>query len=493
MTVTRRWIKSEAKSLGIKPSDLLAMSSKRDPFFMGTKGQITRAKWATQLYQNFREATGEEAVHSRGLHYFVFMKMDEVKPPSPSCTWSAYDNTKTCWKYLADSLIFARRLGFMPWRAIIDEKNTVLKVTEYGAHSTNYSLYRPRSPVVLPTPDELEVYIPNSYVEDYDSFERYVEREADRISRKVSQVHFDNDLLRPYHIEVWAEKRLIGRVRRVVERYADVLVEGEGELSDTIAHDFICRLNRLGKPGVALYLCDFDPKGTDMPVSMARKIEKFKVTGELQQEAFLAPIAVRKDQIRKYGLPRKYIKKSDETGTGAKAYKTLVNDWERRMDEGACELQALEAMPDLYEKAVEDALLSWRVDPEELENEKKKLIDSVKKEIKLLVREALVEKQGELEKLFEKQKNLAQKMREVLPDEGELNEKFRGARELLDGRPDEDALSSVRRNLKAPRVSPPEIDLKPPNPVLLDTRQSYGEQLLSYRTWQSEGELKEDD
>lgn len=268
-------------------------------------------------------------------------------------------------------------------------------------------------------------------------------------------------------------------------------MEGKGELSDTIAYEFVERLNRLGKPGIVGYMSDFDPKGTDMPVSMARKIEKFRREGKLEHDAFLFPIAVKKEQIDKYGLPRKVIPQSKETGRGAKAYETLIDRWEKRMGKGRCELVALEAKPGLYEKIVRDALTAWRPRDSEIRDEVNKVKSKAREKIKKSVEDALVDRQDALEKLFDEQRELLKKLEEVLPDKEELDEKFGEAKKLLDDKPEQDILRSTKDDLAHPEIELPEILMDAPSPVLLDTRRSYEDQLDIYRKWKDNGTLEE--
>lgn len=204
----RSWIKKKAKQQECSISELLPMSVKRDPFYTGSKGQVRRAKWAAGMYEKYVKVTGETKVHSRGLHYFMDMRLkEEIKPPTQKCTWDHYGGTRTCWNYLSDSLVWAKRLGLIPWDAIIDEKNDVTRTTIYRSHSTGYRVGRPSSPIHLPLKQQLEVRMPSLWERKFDSFTDYVENQADRIaSGALKEVRLDEDRLQPFHVEVWAEK-----------------------------------------------------------------------------------------------------------------------------------------------------------------------------------------------------------------------------------------------------------------------------------------------
>lgn len=492
----RELIKNEADRLGCDVSELLAMSENRDPFFTGSSGDLQKAEWFKEIYEAYKKATGEKRVHNRGLHYFAYMDADmDITAPSSRCSWTKYQNTEKCSDYMSEASEVARRLGLVPYDAISDEKNEVTKITRYyGGHITDVSIGSLDEPVYIPLKSSYEIDI-DMPEDQYDVFETWRNKQADSLASSVkASISFDRKKLSPFHIEVWSEKNVPERVKRVIRNYADVLIEGEGHLSETVAHQFINRLNSRKKNGVALQLCDFDQAGLEMPISAARKVEKHKRDGKLKQEAYLVPIAITIDQIEEHDLPRKPIdvKKHPES-RGHKAHKTLVNKFEKRMGRGATELQALEAQPKLYETIVENALKKWTIDPEKMNKDiqdiKKDAYNSVKKTVK----DVLEDNRKRIEKFIEERRNFVEKLKDVLPNEEELkeiNDKFKEARELIENDEPDDTLRSVADGLEVPEIEPPKYNNDPPVKPLLDTRREYGEQLAVYNEWNEFGKLE---
>jgi hypothetical protein len=141
--------------------------------------------------------------------------------------------------------------------------------------------------------------------------------------------------LQPYHLEVWVEKSTMNDVLEpLCRRYGVNLVTGVGEMSVTAALALVRRVKEADRPCRIFYVSDFDPAGYGMPVSVARKVEFFLQDRGLDLDIRLEPIALARDQVRAYHLPRTPIKDT-ELRKGA---------FEDVHGEGAVELDALEAL-----------------------------------------------------------------------------------------------------------------------------------------------------
>ncbi|QIO24873.1 hypothetical protein [Haloarcula sp. JP-L23] len=247
----------------------------------------------------------------------------------------------------------ARILGYIPLGGIYDNKHAQRTITQYGEHRETADVGDVTIPsgVDLPTLPE-----PGDRGElAFDGPEDVAEYIADDVARSLAeQIEFDTASQQPFHVELWCEKGLPDYIHALCEDL-QVNVIVEGDLSLTIAHEFVQRVNNAGKPAIICYLSDFDPKGDNMSSAMAGKVAWLNQRGDLDHRVCIEQVAVTKEQVDQFGLPRKPISESDKTGTGGKAYDTLVDEWEQRKGTGACELNTLEQIPDLYKHIVREA------------------------------------------------------------------------------------------------------------------------------------------
>jgi hypothetical protein len=139
----------------------------------------------------------------------------------------------------------------------------------------------------------------------------------------------------PYHLELWCEKSTMNDILLpLCQRYGANLQIGSGELSITSALSLVTRLQNVGKPARIFYVSDFDPAGQSMPVAIARKVEFFIRTLELDLDVRVFPVVLTAEQVRSFGLPRTPIKETEQRRAG----------FEERYGEGAVELDALESL-----------------------------------------------------------------------------------------------------------------------------------------------------
>lgn len=118
------------------------------------------------------------------------------------------------------------------------------------------------------------------------------------------------------------------------QRFGMNLQTGAGELSITAALNLVKRIKHIGKPARIFYVSDFDPAGQSMPLAIARKLEYFIRTQNLDVDVRLFPLVLTPRQVADYGLPRTPIKESERRRAG----------FEERHGSGATELDALEAL-----------------------------------------------------------------------------------------------------------------------------------------------------
>lgn len=408
----RDWIKRKADEYNVDPDDLLIQSRRRDPMFKGTQADHAKAAWFADLWEQAVAGRDEDRIHVRGVHYYIVMSTSEattlnldrlpvafdpgeldrldgpVEPPT-DCSWQTYANTDKCYDYLEEAATLARILGYIPLDGIHDNKHDQLHVTEYGDHRREADTSDLATPTGVSLPP-----IPKPDAEgslEFDDPDHLADYLADQLlDDLVEQISFDTTAQHPFHVEVWCEKGLPDYIHATARDLGvNVIVEGEGDLSLTIASEFVSRVEDAGKPAVILYLSDFDPKGDNMSSAMAGKLAWLDERGDLTQRVCIEQVAVTQKQVEAYGLPRKPISDSDQTGTGGRAYDTLKDDWERRKGTGACELNTLEQIPELYQHILREAVAPYR-DPD-LAEKNQQALREWRNDLRTVIREAVAD------------------------------------------------------------------------------------------------------
>ena len=120
----------------------------------------------------------------------------------------------------------------------------------------------------------------------------------------------------------------------ICRRYGVDLVRRRLSVHHQRHYDASPTLPEHAKPCRIFYISDFDPASEHMPVATARQIEYFHEKYAPDIEIKLIPLALTREQVIEYELPRTPIKESDRRKRG----------FEDRNGEGAVELDALEAL-----------------------------------------------------------------------------------------------------------------------------------------------------
>jgi hypothetical protein len=312
-------IKFEAKRLGCRVTDLIALASQNDPFYVGTPFSVALANWFAELWERFGYTNG---VHLRRIHYRLISQEKPVNLPNGT----PYANTNNCWSMLDLASKYARYTGKVDPRAFDDRRN--------GRPIINMEM-------VYAEP-EIDVFDPSSEFDfKLPSFPAYP--------------HFDICGYEPdqrYHLEIWAEKSTMNDILEPLCRsYGANLITGVGELSITSVVWLIDRLSEFQKPCRIFYISDFDPAGQSMPVAVARKIEKFIHDSDNHYDARLFPLVLSHEQCNKYSLPRTPIKNSE----------LRAGKFQEQFGEGATELDALEALyPGELHRILSNAMSNYR-------------------------------------------------------------------------------------------------------------------------------------
>jgi hypothetical protein len=412
MTVAPRGhgaIKALAAELRVPVDRLLALSQDNDPFYCGREAHSARAKWFAHLWERFAFPMG---VHIRRIHYVLVSQ----KKPIRMLDGNAYENTDACFLRLVVASKFARHLGLVDADAFTDHRNPEPHIFAVEGRPEDYD------------------GVPGWALEEWQDWDLpFVTLEADELSFPLPDVQVSGydycQADQPYHLELWIEKSTMNDVLTpVCQRLHVNLVTGVGFQSITGTVNLLKRVAGLprDKPTRLWYVSDFDPAGDAMPVATARQIEFYLDRFAPGRDIKLTPVALTREQVVDYDLPRIPIKTEDRRGP----------NFEDRRGEGAVELDALEALyPGELASLVTDAVEPYRDDTL---NDR---LEEAHEEAEDLVREAWDEategQREELEQIAEKAGEISERYREKVR---QLN-----ARLQSDLKPLREELNRVRR------------------------------------------------
>ena len=321
-------IKTLAKDTGGRVTDYLVLAPQNDPYYSGAPAQVQAAAWFCALWRQFGYKSG---VHLRRMHYQLVSQEDARKPDG-----TRYDNTEGDWKLLCAAGKYARYLGMIEPAAFVDRRNPDPHI---HAPSASWQSSSPRLEI-----DDPSWYLPTiqASIADYVSFTIPTPDVTGYTYSAADQA---------YHLEIWVEKSTQNDVlESVCTQYGVNLVTSLGFQSITSVIDLLERITQSGKPARILYVSDFDPAGDGMPTAVARQIEYWRQRYAPDADIALTPVALTRDQVIAYRLPRIPIKDSDLRKGG----------FQDRHGEGACELDALEALhPGTLAKIVRQAVVPY--------------------------------------------------------------------------------------------------------------------------------------
>jgi hypothetical protein len=309
-----------AAELG-RPVGTLITNANSDPFYAGVPARRAWAEWFANLWRQFRFGHG---VHLRRIHY-VFVS---TATPILDVNGKPYLNRDICWNNLKAASRDARYLGIVPIEAFVDQRTDEAVIHFDPSRGSEASV----------TVAEIELpWVPSSIDEtpfEPVSFESLAL--AGALPAQLPTYEFEPPVIaQRFHVEIWSEKSTIADVLIPLARtYGLNVVMGAGDMSVTQVHQFVERAVASGRPVVILYVSDFDPQGHNMPVGVARKIDFFNRTKNLNLDVRLLPVALTHDQCIEHELPRIPLK---DTALGKGSF-------EERFGEGATELDALEAL-----------------------------------------------------------------------------------------------------------------------------------------------------
>jgi len=460
-----------AKEEGVSIKDFCALHPDNDPFYTGRPADKEWAQWFKDIWDQAGYTTG---VHLRRVHYRLVRGVPVKKPDG-----QIYQNTKTDWKYLAKAGKHARYLGLVDPEALIDRRNPDPVINAYWNRPGEEDYQDPtprygvdfffwREDYDLPDVPELPA-LPNG-LPNYPDF----------------TVNGYSSIEQGYHVEIWVEKSTMHDILLPICRQYNVnLVAGQGELSITRAVEFLQRVRRADRPARILYISDYDPAGTNMPVAIARKIEFFqREEGWDDLDIRLQPVALTAEQVAQYDLPRIPVKESD----------LKKANWEAIHGTGQVELDALEALHEgELDRIVRAAVTQYYDDT--LRQRAMEARDNLREVLDAEQEEVVARYQSKLDALEAEYNDLVEAFEQTREEFDELVRPFRpkieaynqGLQDLLNRA--DDVYSTVQTDLEAVEIDLeedfrlPDPDLPPePDNQLYDSHRSYLFQLLFYNS-----------
>ena len=306
----RQAIECAAVETGRPMKDLTVLAVANDPFRVDTPARHRDGEWLAVHAE--RLGLANRTIHLRGLHYAL---IGVTKPNG-----SDYANTDDDWTWLQEKAADAARwLGYIPFDRIVDQRNTPPTVRTFTRPN-------PRPYISV----GLEVNIPD----------------ADDIEPYVGAHGFTG--VQPYKVVLFGEKSSLEPVLGpIAEHYAADLYLPTGEVSDTLIHQ-MARLGAAdGRPMVVLYFGDCDPAGWQMSISVARKLQAFRVLLFPDLEFQVHRVALTPDQVREYGLPSTPLKDTEKRG----------DRWREAMGTEQTEIDALASLrPELLGQLAREAI-----------------------------------------------------------------------------------------------------------------------------------------
>ena len=421
-----------ADELGCRCTDLIALSSQSDPFYVGVAARREAGEWFARLWGELGFKVGS---HTRRIHYVLVSSDQPILKPNGK----PYLNTENDWKTLGAASLAARYQRLIPDRALVDRRNDPAVI--FANPPT-----QPRSATcsavgeTMPFCDEIDDTVLPPWLQV--------------TAAQVPQ---------PFLVEVWVEKSTQDDILiPLARRLGFNLQVGAGETSEVLARDAISRAMVDRRPMRILYVSDFDPSGRSMPVALARKIEFWIMELGLDLDITLDPILLTPEQCEHYNLPRTPLKVTDRRAP----------KFEDRFGDGATELDALEALhPGEMAKIVEAEVCRY-IDPS-LTARLTAANSAFQRRVKAAEQEVherfdISDIEGRLDELVSN----FMADREALQDEGSTMW----------------AEIAAQLKARAPRFDPVDLPAPrhatPPEAPLFDSKRSYLEQIDHYRNWQ---------
>lgn len=252
----------EAKDAGLSFDDLTVLSAQRDPFRLDTPPNHEMGHWVSE---HFARLVGDRTIHWRGLHYVRVSAGGIIKPNG-----RRYEKNHADYMWLTQAARSARWLGYVDTERLLDNRNDeprILRAAGGREEPQTYGMALASLGISTPTNEWLT--IPSAHVER-------PSRYADIWVYPV--VSFPDNPPPRYALALFAEKSsLAAPLTPSAQRFGADLYCGAGEASDIHLERMARDACADGRTLVVFCFSDFDPSGWQMPISVARKLQAFKV------------------------------------------------------------------------------------------------------------------------------------------------------------------------------------------------------------------------
>jgi hypothetical protein len=290
--------------------DTTVLAVQNDPFRRDTPAGHRDGAW---LAKDIRElGLDRRAIHLRGLHYAL---IGREKPNG-----KLYTNTDADWTWLcATAAKAARWLGYVAFDQVVDQRNSPPVVRD---------IRRPQPWPYIAT--GVHVSIPS----------------ADDLTPLAGVADFVG--MQPYHLVVFGEKSSLEDILgRAAAEFAADLYLPSGEISDTLLYQMAKSGAADGRSMVVFCFSDCDPAGWQMPISIGRKLQAFKVALFAELEFQVRRVGLLPEHVRAYGLP----------STPLKASEKRAGRWVDAMGVEQTEIDALASLqPELLDRIAREAM-----------------------------------------------------------------------------------------------------------------------------------------
>ena len=306
----RTIIQTAADDFGLPLKDLTVLAPGRDPYRLDTPANHTLGQWLADAYGHV--CRDGQRLHIRGVHYRLVGRV--TKPDG-----KPYINDDDTWEWLQAKCVKAARfLGYLPWDALRDARNSP---PEWFDDEFAPPCWRMQT-------DDVFISLPDNL---------------------APRLVLDGDLYRqPWQQVVIAEKQGVGDLLRPVCRARKAgLAMPTGELSDQMLYEILKRAARDGRPLVIHQLGDFDPAGHQMAVSTARTAQAIRDSQFPDLDIRVHAVGLTLEQCQEWDLPETPLKETEKR----------ADRWREAMGWAQTELDAaLALVPSRFQKVVQDSL-----------------------------------------------------------------------------------------------------------------------------------------
>jgi hypothetical protein len=313
----------EVEASGLALDELSVLGVHRDPFRLDTPGKHKIGYWLGEQFN--RLVPDERTIHWRGFHYVLVSAGDVVKPNG-----RPYENSFKDYTWLGEVASKAARwLGYIDMDRLTDQRNE------------DPVIFRVAAERLAPQASTLAMLGVSWGIEEATTHDSaYVVPRLDNFTASQR-----------YAFAMFGEKSSLAPVLTpIAQRRGADLYCCAGEISDVLLERIARDAVQDGRTLIVFCFSDFDPAGWQMPVSIGRKLQAFKVWRYPELEFQVVPVALTIDQVTRFDLPETPLKEGDRR----------AERWRERFGREQTEIDALAALrSDELTRIAEEALAPY--------------------------------------------------------------------------------------------------------------------------------------